>query len=46
LLQQAIHERGFAVVDMGDDGDIAELHFGSRKSNAGPRARADIVHCI
>ena len=26
LLQQAVDERGLAVVDVGDDGDIAQLH--------------------
>jgi hypothetical protein len=28
LLQQAVDERRLAVVDMGDDGDIAEFHCG------------------
>ena len=28
LLQQAVDQRGLAVVDMGDDGDVAELHAG------------------
>ena len=27
LLQQAIDQRGFAMVDVSDDGDVAELHF-------------------
>ncbi len=26
LFQQAVDERGLAVVDMGDDGDVAQLH--------------------
>jgi len=26
LLQQAIDERGLAVVDVGDDGDVAKVH--------------------
>jgi hypothetical protein len=28
LLQQSVDERRFAVVDMGDDGDVAKLHGG------------------
>ena len=30
LLQQTVHERGLAVVDMGDDGDVADVHRGAR----------------
>ena len=26
LLQKPVDQRGFAVVDMGDDGDVAEIH--------------------
>ena len=26
LLQQPVDQRGLAVVDMGDDGDVAKLH--------------------
>jgi len=29
LLQQAIDQRGFAVVDVGDDGDVAKVHGSS-----------------
>ena len=32
LLQQAIHEGGLAVIDMGDDGDVADVHL----SRCGP----------
>ena len=28
LLQQAVDQRGLAMVDMGDDGDVAQLHGG------------------
>src|SRR5262249_8304642 len=31
LLQQLIDERGLAVVDMGDDGDITNIHDGLRE---------------
>ena len=27
LLEQAVHERRLAVIDVGDNGDIAQLHF-------------------
>ena len=30
LLQQAVDQRGLAVVDMGDDGDVAQVHKGFR----------------
>ena len=34
LLQQAIDQRGLAVVDVGDDGDVAKVHvFSSRPDN-------------
>ena len=26
LLEQAVDERGLAVVDVGDDGDVAQFH--------------------
>jgi hypothetical protein len=26
LLQQAVDQRGFAVVDVGDDGNVAKVH--------------------
>ena len=35
LLQQGVDEGGLAVVDVGDDGDVAEVHAGLR---AAPRA--------
>ena len=42
LLQQPVDERGLAMVDMGDDGDVAELH-GVQMSKRGPeRARGFI----
>ena len=28
LFQERIHERGLAVVDMRDDGDVADIHSG------------------
>jgi hypothetical protein len=34
-LQQAIHERGLAVVDVGDDGDVAKFHSYSSGSDHG-----------
>jgi hypothetical protein len=34
LLQQAVDQGGFAVVDMRDDGDVAKIHCGSRKERA------------
>ena len=46
LLQEPIDQRGLAVVDMSDDGDIAKLHAIFRKRNAGhfgPRAALNIV---
>ena len=39
LLQQAVDQRGLAMVDMGDDGDIAKMH-GGLMLNAGQKARA------
>ena len=30
LLQQVVHERGLAVVDVGDDGDVTNLHSRER----------------
>ncbi len=38
LLQEPVDERGLAVVDVGDDGDVAELHQG-RFSKGGLRRR-------
>jgi hypothetical protein len=35
LLEQPVDKGGLPMVDMGDDGDIAELHEGVRMSNAG-----------
>src|SRR5690606_39242243 len=44
LLQQPVDQRGLAVVDVGDDGDVTELHSsGSKKpwrAEAGPRSRS------
>jgi hypothetical protein len=28
LLQQPVDQRGLAVVDVGDDGDVAQVHWG------------------
>ena len=30
LLEQLVHQRGLAMVDMGDDGDIADIHENGR----------------
>ena len=35
LLEQPVDKGGLPMVDMGDDGDIAELHEGSECRNAG-----------
>jgi hypothetical protein len=35
LLQQAIDQRGLAVVDVGDDGDVAKFHVVSSASDNG-----------
>src|SRR5450755_1887572 len=35
LLQQAVDQRGLAVVDVGDDGDVAEVHSSSSGSGNG-----------
>jgi hypothetical protein len=35
LLQQAIHQRGLAVVDVGDNGDVAKFHSFSSGSDKG-----------
>ena len=43
LLQQAVDQRGLAVVDVGDNGDIAKVHGGgggSRQTVAGPEGPA------
>jgi hypothetical protein len=42
LAQQAIHERGLAVVQVGDNGDIANVgaaHCGNRREKTGSAAR-------
>ncbi len=45
LLQQPVHERRLAVVDMGDDGDVAQLcnHKGLGKKRALYRAREKML---
>ncbi len=35
LLQQAVDQRGLAMVDMGDDGDVAQIHKRFRNRAAG-----------
>ena len=40
LLQEPVDQRGLAMVDMGDDGDVAKRHAISWKRNAGHSARA------
>ena len=39
LLQQTVDQRGLAMVDMGDDGDIAKMHGGlnAKRGPKGPR---------
>ena len=32
LLQQLVHQSGFAMVDMGDDGDVANIHESGRSA--------------
>ena len=44
LLQQAVDQRGLAMVDMGDDGDIAQIHSkkafdGAKYSDSAPGRR-------
>jgi hypothetical protein len=40
LLQQAIDQRGLAVVDVGDDGDVTKVHSSSSgRTMAGARSR-------
>jgi hypothetical protein len=39
LLQQPVDERGFAMVDMGDDGDVAKLHRVQASKNGPESAR-------
>ena len=39
LLEELVHKRGFAMVDMGDDGDIADIHEFGR--SAGRRGLID-----
>ena len=36
LLQQPVDQGGFAVVDVGDDGDVAKIHEFPRNQSAGP----------
>ncbi len=36
LTQETVDERGLAVVDVGDDGDIAQLHGGFRRNSRDP----------
>ena len=43
LLQQAVDQRGLAVVDVGDDGDVAEVHM--RNSRRKPK-RAPKGPCV
>ena len=38
LLQQRVHQGGLAVVDVGDDGDVAKVH-GSPAGRRGPRPK-------
>ena len=39
LVQQGVHERGLAVVDVGDDGDVAAERVGDgRRGSSGARA--------
>ena len=40
LLQQAVDQRGFAMVDMGDDGNVAEFHGDIVKSLRAPKGPA------
>ena len=40
LLQQPVDQRGLAVVDMGDNGDVAKVHAGCRKPNTSPEGPA------
>ena len=37
LLQQPVDQGGFAVVDVGDNGDVAEIHESSALNRYGPR---------
>ena len=46
LLQEPVDQRGFAVVDMGDNGDVAEIHaliVKPLRAPKGPRLRPYIV---
>ena len=46
LLQQPVDQRGLAMVDVGDDGDVAKVHWCSGKSR-GCRADAPLLlRCI
>ena len=36
LLQQPVDQRGLAVVDVGDDGDVTKIHSGFQKPKRGP----------
>ncbi len=39
LLQKLVHERGLAMVDVRDDGDVAKLHRRGLFHNSGLRRR-------
>jgi hypothetical protein len=39
LLQQAVDERGFAVVDVGDDGNVAKIHVAKIHESRRPERR-------
>ena len=43
LLEQLVDERGLAVVDVGDDGDVAQLHLRCPKRGARERAAGGSV---
>ena len=38
LLEQGVHQGGLAVVDVGDDGDVSEVHGGGSRVKARPGA--------
>ena len=48
LLQELVHERGFAMIDVGDDGDVANVfhicgsgffHFSSERTEMRPEEK-------
>jgi hypothetical protein len=45
LLQQPVDQRGLAVVDVGDDGDVAKIHASSKNQSAGPLGPATRRYC-